>query len=554
MAMLGIGLGIPWNNVIGGAGRAVVSFIINLLTASNTSTTGRTVWGYDSDAVIADGQTLLTVPALYPAITGGRLATTVADGANLGSEEITNGTFDTNITGWTDILDGVPSWDAGRLKLAPVTNLGGAYQSFTSVVGQVYTVSADYERGTAAAVRFLAGTTSTNGNLHDSGELTDASGTYTFTITATTTLTFITPLITLTGTAWFDNISTKAIIPVWYDTDADGASLVNSLSVANAGTNKCECVKANPTDTTGITKTGDVASVLSVVDDSAELALAGLDEVCNGNVYKLDNTSGVAFAAADISGVTGNANAHFVSAYVRAATGTGGIKTNTSAELLAISDSGYARYELAIPVPGTTAITRIYADASSVVYFILPQLEENTIATPVIIGADTAASATRDADIITTPTPSVLTAASGAIEMVVDPAAAISATSFLMAIYVDASNSTYIYASSSGASLIFAKRVGGVNNELTAFSYTPTGGTPLRFQLYWDSVLGRGLRVADASADIAAVAFTTDSEVDDTPIGSDMSIGHRAGILLFQGEYANNGLPICYASKEAAGW
>ena len=551
MAMLGIGLGIPWNNVIGGAGRAVVSFIINLLTASNTSTTGRTVWGYDSDAVIADGQTLLTVPALYPAITGGRLATTVADGANLGSEEITNGTFDTNITGWTDILDGVPSWDAGRLKLAPVTNLGGAYQSFTSVVGQVYTVSADYERGTAAAVRFLAGTTSTNGNLHDSGELTDASGTYTFTITATTTLTFITPLITLTGTAWFDNISTKAIIPVWYDTDADGASLVNSLSVANAGTNKCECVKANPADTTGITKTGDVASVLSVVDDSAELALAGLDEVCNGNVYKLDNTSGVAFAAADISGVTGNANAHFVSAYVRAATGTGGIKTNTSAELLAISDSGYARYELAIPVPGTTAITRIYADASSVVYFILPQLEENTISTPVIIGADTSASATRDADIITTPTPSVLTAASGAIEMVVDPAET-GQTAYLFSSGTNSSNFIGAYTTPTG--VFFTNVVGGVF-EQAIFAFTHGANAPFRIQCYWDTDVGKLFtRAALSVADITAQTFAEVPLTAAIQLKSSIYMGSRFGSIIFQGEYANNGLPICYASKEAAGW
>jgi hypothetical protein len=169
--------------------------------------------------------------------------------------------------------------------------------------------------------------------------------------------------------------------------------------VAPARANKCENWNANPVDLTGVSKSGDAASVLSVVDDSAALVAAGLSNICtSGMVYKLDNSAGTTNAIAQFSGGTGNTNSHVVSAFMR---GSGIAKPQLSAvgASNATMTNDYMRIDRAItPTAGTNLMT-ILASPGAVVYFILNQLEEGSFATPPII--TTGAAASRAGDLLT---------------------------------------------------------------------------------------------------------------------------------------------------------
>ena len=134
-------------------------------------------------------------------------------GDPLGAELAVNGTFDTDVVGWSDVSQGFPTWDAGRMLVTPSPALGGGGQGVTTESGKAYRVSIDFERGTTANVQFWAGTAAQNADLHNSGAIVLASGTYTFDITATSVTSWIVVLgFTDGGTAWFDNISVKEIL------------------------------------------------------------------------------------------------------------------------------------------------------------------------------------------------------------------------------------------------------------------------------------------------------------------------------------------------------
>lgn len=169
--------------------------------------------------------------------------------------------------------------------------------------------------------------------------------------------------------------------------------------VAPARTNKCTNWNANPVDLSGVVKSGDAAAVLSVVDDVASLAAAGLAAICfSGKVFKLDNSAGTTAAFATVVGGTGNTNIHSVSGWIRGGTGAlgiGGIARPTFA-----ASGAYRKLVVENQTPGSSSGTwGISADAGQVVYFILNQLEEGSFASPPII--TTGAAATRAGDLLT---------------------------------------------------------------------------------------------------------------------------------------------------------
>jgi len=161
-------------------------------------------------------------------------------------------------------------------------------------------------------------------------------------------------------------------------------------------TNKCTCNKANPTDTTNITKNGDAASVLSVVNDSAALAAgvaSGLHELgaCAGNVYKLDNSAGSTVAWVTVSGTTGNTNPHTVSAYVRGSGSCRVILAAGTPNVSALTANYVLKSDLnKIPINATVTLL-ISAEVGSITYFILPQLVESPYLLPTISDSNAAA-------------------------------------------------------------------------------------------------------------------------------------------------------------------
>lgn len=184
------------------------------------------------------------------------------------------------------------------------------------------------------------------------------------------------------------------------DLRLDHAAGFPELLLEGQLTNKVTCRKHNPTDTGNLILSGDAAATLSVVDDAAALAAAGLGALCtNALVYRLDNSAGVSQAAAIAVGAAGNTNPHSVGAWVR---GTGGfaIDLDQGTPTTAACPAAYALRASEALVPlSTSARFRVTAAAGSVVWFVLPQMvEAETLGS--IIPGDTPVAVTRTADLV----------------------------------------------------------------------------------------------------------------------------------------------------------
>jgi hypothetical protein len=103
------------------------------------------------------------------AIRGAFLADT-DDTDLVGSGElVTNGTFDTDLTGWTDAStgSGYASWSAGTLEVYRLdsSNAGYIYQTISCAVGDVFQISAERVSGSGAAMRI--GSTAGGNQIYD---------------------------------------------------------------------------------------------------------------------------------------------------------------------------------------------------------------------------------------------------------------------------------------------------------------------------------------------------------------------------------------------------
>ncbi len=140
---------------------------------------------------------------------------------------------------------------------------------------------------------------------------------------------------------------------------------------------------------------GDGNTTWGIVDDSAMITAAGLGEVSNGLVYKIDNIAGMSTATMVIGGTVGNTNKHAVSVYWRGA-GTIRNRLSTTPASNESAPAGYVRQvNVYTPVNSDESQT-IQAVPGAVVYFTLTQLEERSDATPVVITAGASTSRTGD--------------------------------------------------------------------------------------------------------------------------------------------------------------
>jgi len=114
--------------------------------------------------------------------------------AGINTNLVSNGTFDTVTTGWTAAAASLSVASAAMRVTSSGNALGQAYQAITTKVGHLYKVVFSFKVGTAAAGKFLIGTTSAGGGTvhHDSGALSDAALTaHTAFFIATTTTTYL---------------------------------------------------------------------------------------------------------------------------------------------------------------------------------------------------------------------------------------------------------------------------------------------------------------------------------------------------------------------------
>jgi len=130
------------------------------------------------------------------------------------TELVTNGTFDTDISGWTNYGGAV--WNNGKLRID--SNLGTrvAEQAITTVIGKTYTLTFDYDiitnaGGDATVLAIFEGANATGAQLGDAprvGGIGSGSLQTSFTATTTTTYLYVSVEDNL-DVVDYDNISVK---------------------------------------------------------------------------------------------------------------------------------------------------------------------------------------------------------------------------------------------------------------------------------------------------------------------------------------------------------
>jgi len=226
------------------------------VVGSNTVTTSLNSFAFSAAADNSsnrdgDGEVLIygaqveeaSTPSSYIPTNSGATVTRAADtltvpSANLpwpepvviGDELVTNGTFDTDTSGWTGrvanntIISNVSQ--ALRVEVSSTPGVPWAYQSFTTEVGKVYQFSIEGKGGTATGAIYKIGTAE-YGTQNGSGAV---SGVVSGVFVATATSTFITLEPTLSsydgsraGDYWdFDNISVREINPLAVSIQMEG--------------------------------------------------------------------------------------------------------------------------------------------------------------------------------------------------------------------------------------------------------------------------------------------------------------------------------------------
>ena len=191
------------------AGNAAIAFLRALGTSAHVWLPG------------ANGTTVASLPSNNYLLSDGSTGYSTVDGVDgltldgmgeLGSELVTNGTFDSDVVGWTAVAANF-TYSAGRAILANTSASNAeAYQAITTVVGKTYKVSAYMELGVNAIVPRIAAMTTYGGGVLALVEALAGAGVYNFYFVATTTTTYIglfTNSTNATTTDYYDNISCK---------------------------------------------------------------------------------------------------------------------------------------------------------------------------------------------------------------------------------------------------------------------------------------------------------------------------------------------------------
>jgi hypothetical protein len=123
-----------------------------------------------------------------------------------GSELVTNGTFDTDTSGWTAYNDGTLSVVSGALRVTPDADGSGAQQSIATVSGKKYVLSGEFT--VSGGQGRISVETSGGSTITNSGNVTSFLGGLTFTAGSATT---VVKLNSNGGTSYtdFDNISVR---------------------------------------------------------------------------------------------------------------------------------------------------------------------------------------------------------------------------------------------------------------------------------------------------------------------------------------------------------
>lgn len=130
---------------------------------------------------------------------------------------IFHNTFDSDVEGWLEYSssggDGQPSWDAGRLKIDPITAYDGVSKEVTLVKDVYYRLTLDYEMGTLPKLYLKVRDHSSDEEVYLEEITTPTSGTIVryFRAVDTDMEILLRSGGSSTGTCWFDNIKLEAL-------------------------------------------------------------------------------------------------------------------------------------------------------------------------------------------------------------------------------------------------------------------------------------------------------------------------------------------------------
>lgn len=135
----------------------------------------------------------------------------------VGSELVTNGTFDTDTTGWTAVNGAALSVVSGTLKVEDTTgSFGYARQTFATEIGKTYTVSLDIVDASNSTINFAQVGSSVDADLYTNssvGVVSNSSWSFTFTAQTTTSAVQVTGGLGIGKYTTYDNISVRLAEP-----------------------------------------------------------------------------------------------------------------------------------------------------------------------------------------------------------------------------------------------------------------------------------------------------------------------------------------------------
>lgn len=152
-------------------------------------------------------------------------------GSVSGTELVTNGTFDTDTTGWISMQNATVSWNAGRGRATGdgVTGYPGIQRAITTVVGKRYRAEGEVYAISGGTTTILQASTSTGAGAGQ-GEVQNTATYKAFYFTATATTTYIKAVgIASNAVIECDNISVKEVAED-RSYKAQGATITGTLA------------------------------------------------------------------------------------------------------------------------------------------------------------------------------------------------------------------------------------------------------------------------------------------------------------------------------------
>lgn len=278
------------------------SDLTNAVWIKTSATTAKTATGPDGvtnsattlTASAANGVALQNITSTSAARSGsvylkrrtGTGAVSVAIGETTGSELVSNGTFASDITGWTNISSGTGSisWNASgwlNINTTDASNIGQANQPVTTVAGKLYRISVTVPAGSGGTTFMRVGIGSGGAQLlADTSIAANTTGSAVFVATSTTSHVGV----YTTGTAVVGYADSISVLEVTESTiDLSSGNWVRGSIENKTITNPCVAIK--------LATSGDAVDVAYAQMESGAFITSPIETFAASVTRAADNVS-----------------------------------------------------------------------------------------------------------------------------------------------------------------------------------------------------------------------------------------------------------------------